>query len=303
MSGTPNLSLGHLLASQSQKDVTVNQSLDGLDQAVAGTTSLDVSAGGTFTLTSAQWLNLRLLLTGTPSATVTIRLPINKKSYIVDNHCGQTATVGYTSGTTVNVSASTMAWLYFDGTNALLLNTAGSGGVSSFNTRTGAVTLTSGDVTGAGGALLASPTFTGTPAAPTATAGTNTTQVATTAYVTAAIAALSGSGPYDVGVYLSGTYTNSQIIGEYIFPRTVNFPASMTGSYAQADTASSGTVSCTVTKNGTSIGTVQFAASASGTFVSFSATTFNASDLLKITAPSAADAALAGVKITLVGTR
>lgn len=35
-------------------------------------------------------------------------------------------------------------------------------------------------------ANLASPTFTGTPAAPTATAGTNTTQVATTAFVTAA---------------------------------------------------------------------------------------------------------------------
>ena len=34
---------------------------------------------------------------------------------------------------------------------------------------------------------LASPTFTGTPAAPTATAGTNTTQLATTAFVTAAV--------------------------------------------------------------------------------------------------------------------
>jgi hypothetical protein len=38
-------------------------------------------------------------------------------------------------------------------------------------------------------ARLASPTFTGTPAAPTAAAGTNTTQVATTAYVVAEIAA------------------------------------------------------------------------------------------------------------------
>lgn len=37
----------------------------------------------------------------------------------------------------------------------------------------------------------ASPTFTGTPAAPTAAPGTNTTQVSTTAFVTAAIAALS----------------------------------------------------------------------------------------------------------------
>jgi hypothetical protein len=38
-----------------------------------------------------------------------------------------------------------------------------------------------------GGAPLASPTFTGTPAAPTAAAGTNTTQVATTAFVAAAV--------------------------------------------------------------------------------------------------------------------
>jgi hypothetical protein len=38
---------------------------------------------------------------------------------------------------------------------------------------------------------LASPTFTGTPAAPTATAGSNTTQVANTTFVTAAITALS----------------------------------------------------------------------------------------------------------------
>lgn len=40
-----------------------------------------------------------------------------------------------------------------------------------------------------GGAPLASPTFTGTPAAPTPTPGDNTTKVATTAFVTAAIAA------------------------------------------------------------------------------------------------------------------
>jgi len=41
-------------------------------------------------------------------------------------------------------------------------------------------------------ARLASPTFTGTPAAPTATAGTNTTQLATTAFVTTAVAAGGG---------------------------------------------------------------------------------------------------------------
>jgi Chaperone of endosialidase len=57
------------------------------------------------------------------------------------------------------------------------------GGVLSFNGRAGAVTLTLADVTAAGGAVLASPAFTGVPTAPTAPVGTNTTQLATTAYV------------------------------------------------------------------------------------------------------------------------
>lgn len=94
-------------------------------------------------------------------------------------------------------------------------NTPGGGGgggaVDSVNGRTGAVTLTKTDVglsavdntadsaktfteaqvtnlttDLAAKAPLASPTLTGTPAAPTATAGTSTTQLATTAFVTTA---------------------------------------------------------------------------------------------------------------------
>lgn len=48
--------------------------------------------------------------------------------------------------------------------------------------------LTLGGTAAASYALLASPTFTGTPAAPTASVGTNTTQLATTAFVVAEIA-------------------------------------------------------------------------------------------------------------------
>ena len=65
-------------------------------------------------------------------------------------------------------------------------------GVSSFNARTGAVTLQTADVTAVGAALLAGPTFTGVPSAPTASIGTNTTQIATTAFVQAALAAAPG---------------------------------------------------------------------------------------------------------------
>lgn len=44
-------------------------------------------------------------------------------------------------------------------------------------------------------APINSPTFTGTPAAPTATAGTNTTQIATTAFVRTEVANLVSSAP------------------------------------------------------------------------------------------------------------
>ena len=50
-------------------------------------------------------------------------------------------------------------------------------------------------VNAAGYALLASPTLTGIPAAPTAAANTNTTQIATTAFVTGAVTDLIGGAP------------------------------------------------------------------------------------------------------------
>jgi hypothetical protein len=52
---------------------------------------------------------------------------------------------------------------------------------------------------------IASPTFTGTPTAPTATAGSSTTQLATTAFVTAALSAV-----YPVGsIYINATSSSN----------------------------------------------------------------------------------------------
>jgi hypothetical protein len=74
---------------------------------------------------------------------------------------------------------------------------AAPGGVSSFNTRTGAITLQGNDISAAGGALLVGPAFSGTPTAPTATAGNSSTQLATTAFVAAAIAAGGGVNSFN----------------------------------------------------------------------------------------------------------
>lgn len=99
----------------------------------------------------------------------------------------ETNGVANSSQTVLNLAA---------GTNITLGNVAGTTTIAASFTapvtsvfgRTGAVTAQSGDygvaqVTGA--APLASPTFSGVPAAPTASLGTNTTQIATTAFVLA----------------------------------------------------------------------------------------------------------------------
>lgn len=62
---------------------------------------------------------------------------------------------------------------------------------------------------------LASPEFTGTPTAPTATSGTNTTQIATTAFVQSAVA----SGGVTVDTTMSDTSTNpvqNKVIKGYV---------------------------------------------------------------------------------------
>jgi hypothetical protein len=70
-------------------------------------------------------------------------------------------------------------------------------GWRAYNVATGTVVTYSGSawVVQASGAPLDSPAFTGTPTAPTATAGTNTTQLSTTAFVSAALAAMVNASP------------------------------------------------------------------------------------------------------------
>lgn len=70
----------------------------------------------------------------------------------------------------------------------ITFNNAGSGAASGATYNgTAPVTISYNSI---GAAPLASPTFTGTPAAPTATVGTNSTQIATTAFVAASFAPL-----------------------------------------------------------------------------------------------------------------
>jgi len=91
-------------------------------------------------------------------------------------------------------------------------------GVSSFNTRTGTVTLSSGDVTTALGFTPVgqnSPAFSGVPLAPTAFLGNNTTQIANCAFVQQAVSAsVSGVSTFNTrngAVTLLGTDVGSAL--------------------------------------------------------------------------------------------
>ncbi len=101
----------------------------------------------------------------------------------------------------------------------ILLDDPAAVAVTSVFTRIGAVVAQTGDYTVAqvtGAAPLASPTFTGAPAAPTAAPGTNTTQLATTAFVTAAIPSAGVSSVFSrTGAVTaqSGDYTVGQVTG------------------------------------------------------------------------------------------
>lgn len=157
------------------------------------------------------------LVAGTVGANFNIFAPPVSKTFIIWNNTGYTATfynstiIGNTtaagSGIVIPTGAKVQIWS--DGTNfysgfdttAGNLTISGNLVVNGTTTLTGATTLSSAityggvtlsnAVTGTGGMVLSvSPTFTGTPIAPTATTGTNTTQIATTAFVQAAGAAL-----------------------------------------------------------------------------------------------------------------
>jgi hypothetical protein len=139
-----------------------------------------------------------------------------------------------------------------------------------------------------GGAALASPTLTGTPAAPTAVPGTNTTQLATTAFVAAA----AGSGAVDHISYQPGLLTavNATKAAYHKFSRAVTVD-NIEGSAATFSCIANPTVTVfecgtsttcatpttigtvTVTAAGAVVdGTVSSAAITAGDYVAFSMT-------------------------------
>ena len=143
--------------------------------------------------TTAQYMVIRV--TGTLTTTKVITAPSYSKIYLVDNAAtGGSVTIKASGQTGVTVAVGERTFVYYNGTdyvkaseNTVNLATGVTGTLAVANGGTGTTTST-----GTGSTVLsASPTLTGTPLAPTAALNTNTTQIATTAFVQTQIGAIS----------------------------------------------------------------------------------------------------------------
>jgi hypothetical protein len=114
----------------------------------------------------------------------------------------------------------------------------------------------------------------------------------------------SASQPFDLMAFYPGVPTASALVTRVPVARAVTFPSGLTGSVGKASVAATASTAFDIQKNGTSVGTMTFAASAtSATFTAASAISLAAGDILSIVAPGTADATLASVGIVLAGSR
>lgn len=110
--------------------------------------------------------------------------------------------------------------------------------------------------------------------------------------------------PFDLATYLPGKPASLATMSLVTIARTVIFPAGLTNSYGKAIAATTLQKDFDIQKNGSSVGTMRFAAGAStATFIMATNTSFAAGDILKVVAPAVADATLSDVYFTLAGTR
>lgn len=106
--------------------------------------------------------------------------------------------------------------------------------------------------------------------------------------------------PYDISSGVSGPIAASQYVLFFVAPRAVNIPASFSNSQAKVLTAFTAAATYTIYHNGTSVGTISFAASGTvGTFSTATAFTLAVGDELTIQAPSTADSTAANLAITI----
>jgi len=115
---------------------------------------------------------------------------------------------------------------------------------------------------------------------------------------------VSENPPLDVAALVVGQPAVNSIVLKYVATRAFELPVALAGSEAHAEVAFTAAKVFDVLKNGSSVGSINFAISATvATFVMASLTSFAVGDRLTVTAPAVLDVTGADIGITLKGTR
>lgn len=197
ISSSQTTKLGHISVSQAvdldtmESNIATNNSKTGITSGQASAITANTAKTG---ISSAQAQKLEHISVSADIDLGTIA------SNVAENNGKTGITSGQASAITANTAKSTNVStnLGITGTTAARVITSSDGTNATIPVATTSVSgvMSASQVTTLNGrAPLASPTFTGTPAAPTADAGTNSTQVATTAFVTGAVSDLIGGAP------------------------------------------------------------------------------------------------------------
>lgn len=110
--------------------------------------------------------------------------------------------------------------------------------------------------------------------------------------------------PAEITLFKPGQPATGELLLRLPIARRLRLEASLAGSQASAGTAPTGQADLDLRRNGTSIGTIRFAAgAATASFIAASATTLEPGDVLTVLAPSPADATLAGIGVAIAATR
>jgi microcystin-dependent protein len=164
-----------------------------LEQAITGIQSITMS-NADYTLsnyngTSDEARNAVLFVSGTNSDVRKIVAPQSQnKLYTIYNNTtgGYAITIGAPTGTAVTIPSGVTATVFTDGANFYSAQTGSAGNFTVNGTLTATGLTDTGNMSVGGTlAVTGTTTFTGIPSGPTAAAGTNTTQLATTAFVLA----------------------------------------------------------------------------------------------------------------------
>lgn len=108
---------------------------------------------------------------------------------------------------------------------------------------------------------------------------------------------------YDVAFSVYGKPANAENVMRFIVPRALVLAANLQGSLAKAGIAGTASSVFSIKKNGSQVATITFSAGAtSGTFSTQASLSLASGDVLTVDAQATADATLANIDFTFVGT-